>query len=252
MPYIVPSILENSFEKFAEVFNKIDGLAECIEIDVMDGIFVPNKSFEDIERLNELNPLSKWKLHLMVDDALAAIAKWKDIKNVAKIVFHIESRSDPLACVDAIRGQGRQVGIAIKSETPLEAVKPYLGLIDELTFMTVNPGQQGGKFLSDVGEKIKAFNNLTTVIPAKAGIRDLAMADSRFRGNDSLIATDSLDVRRGNGSVPLVAVDGGINKNTIAIAKSWGVDIFGVGSAIAKAENPKKVYEELLKKAGKV
>lgn len=197
-------------------FNKVDGLAEYVEIDIMDGIFVPNKSFEDIERLNELNPKSKFQLHLMVGGALAEIAKWKNIKNVGRIIFHIESDSNPHKCISAIRDQGRQAGIAIKLETPLDAILPYFGIIDELLFMTVHPGRQGGKFLPEVGDTIKAFNYL-----ANQPVHQFT-------------------------NKPLIGVDGGINKDTIGLVGSWGVDIIGVGSAIAKAENPKKAYEELL------
>jgi len=215
MPSIVPSILENSFEKFAEILEKIDGLTPLIEIDVMDGIFVPNKSFQDVERLNDLNPKSKFQLHLMVDDALGEIERWKDIKNVAKIIFHIETSSNPHKCISAIREQNREVGIAIKLDTPLDAITPYFGIIDELLFMTVNPGRQGGKFLPEVGDKIKAFNFFAN------------QPVNQFRDK------------------PRIGVDGGINKDTIAVASSWGVEIFGVGSAIAKTEDPKKSYEEL-------
>lgn len=74
--------------------------------------------------------------------------------------------------------------------------------------MTVHPGKQGAKFLPEMKRKIQNFTALK--------------------------------------QRPLCLADGGINVETIAVVESWGVDIANVGSAISKASDVKKAYEELM------
>ena len=124
---VIPSILENSFEQFASRLKAIEQVAPLVEIDVMDGIFVDSQSFTDIEKINELNTPVKFQLHFMVENPLAEIEKWKKIKNISRVIFHIESKSDPISCLNAIRANCWQAGIALQTDTPLSAVAPYAG-----------------------------------------------------------------------------------------------------------------------------
>lgn len=204
---IIPTILVSSFDEFAMQARKLEGVCDYAQIDVMDGIFVPNKSFSDIEKINGLKSDLKWELHLMVADPLAEMAKWKEVKNVFRVIFHIEATADPEKIIAAIHGNCWQAGIALNPETPLPAIEPYLNLVDLILFLTIHPGKQGTKFLPEVKEKIK----------------ELARLDKK----------------------PLIAVDGGIKSHNIAEIKSWGVDIFCVGSALVMAKDIKKTYKEL-------
>lgn len=182
--------------------------ASVIQIDIMDGQFVASQSFSDLERINELNSPAKFEIHLMVKHPLIWIAKLKEVKNITRVIFHIESDDDPKKCLDEIIKNGWKAGIAIKAETPLEKVSPYYDIVDEILFMTVNPGQQGGEFLPSVREKILNFTALQ--------------------------------------NRPLCAVDGGLNETNILEVKDWGVEIFGIGSAIAKTANPAKEYYKFM------
>lgn len=204
---IIPAILVGTFEEFAAQIEKLEGLFPLIQIDVMDGIFVANKSFDDIEKINELKTNIKFDLHLMVVDPLAELEKWKGIKNISRVIFHVEANGDHRRTIGSIRALCLEAGLALKPTTPLSAVLPYIPLIDVLLFMTVEPGRQGAKFLPAVGEKIKEFKK-------------------QEKG-------------------PFLAADGGINKNTIALVKSWGIDIFYVGSAITRAKDIQKANKEL-------
>jgi len=229
MPTIIPSILVPTFDEFARQARRLEGVTDIVQIDVMDGQFVANKSFDEIEKINDLNLKLNWELHLMVAHPLEELEKWTEIKNIQRVIFHIESLDDPKEVVAHIRGKCWGAGIALNPETPLSAIEPYVDLVDVVLFMTVHPGQQGAKFLPEVGEKMKKF--ITTPHPLL-----------RKEGTD----TDS-PLRRGRerGGLPLIAVDGGVNENNIALIKSWGVDIFGVGSAISQARDVKEAYKKL-------
>lgn len=208
-PIIIPTILVPTFDEFSLQIEKLFPLFKLVQIDVMDGIFVDNKSFDDVDKINQIANLPDLELHLMVEHPLHEIEKWEKIKNVKKIIFHIESKDDPIAVCNSISGICSQSGIALKPGTPLTAVNPYLDRVTEVLFLAVNPGRQGNPFLPEVGDKIK----------------ELAGRPVR----------------------PIIGVDGGINEKNIGLVRAWGAEIFCVGSALTGAKNLKKVYNNLLK-----
>ena len=205
---IIPAILVNTFEEFTAHIKRVENLFDLAQIDVMDGEFVPNKSFSEIDEINNLKTNIKFELHLMVTHPLAELQKWKNIKNISRVIFHIESKDNPEEVINYCRGKCWQVGIAINPETGLETIKPYLNLIDEVLFLTVHPGKQGALFLPEVGQKIKEFAKIKTRL--------------------------------------LCAVDGGIKMHNIKEVASWGVDVFCVGSSLIMADDVKKTKEELM------
>jgi ribulose-phosphate 3-epimerase len=133
----------------------------------------------------------------MIEDPLRYVADFARAGSDA-IVFHVEAAEDPTAVIEAIRSAGRQSGIALNPETPADAVHPYLEVVDLLLVMTVHPGFGGQAFLADVLPKLTAL----------AGE----------------IADRGLDVP--------VAVDGGVNEETIAAAYGAGGEILVIGSAL--------------------
>lgn len=207
---IIPAILEKSFADFADKAKKLS-FAPLIQIDIMDGEFVPSKSFEEIEKINDLDLQNEWELHLMVRHPLLAINKWKIVKNIKRIIFHIESEDNPLDVIKTIKSHGYEVGIAVNPGTNKFEILPYINDIDEILFLTVIPGTQGAPFESSVQDSII---ELKTILEVKE--KDL-----------------------------LIAADGSINKSNIQELKKWGVNNFCVGSAIVGTDDSKKAYEEL-------
>jgi len=209
---IIPALLCETFSDFQQKLARVEPIFNLVQIDIMDGVFVPNKSFFDIEKINELKTKTKFEVHLMVEHPLQEIEKWLEIKNLERIIFHIESKDNPDEVIAQIRGACKQVGMATNPETPFAIIKPYLNKIDEILFMTVNPGAQGREFLPEIKNKI---------------IECAATANH-----------------------PTIAVDGGINIKNIGQVKSWGVEIAYTGSSITLAEDTKKAYNTLKQAAG--
>lgn len=208
---IIPAILVKTFDDFAQQAKKLS-FAPLVQIDVMDGEFVPNKSFEEIDKINELNLNNKWELHLMVNHPLKEIEKWKKVKNIKRVIFHIECEDHPSEVIKTIKENDWEVAIAINPETDKYDILPYISQIDEILFMTVHPGQQGAPFVEEVQDNIIELKKILEIKHA--------------------------DI--------IVAADGSIKKNNIQKIKSWGVNNFCVGSAIISAPDPKVAYEELL------
>lgn len=189
---IAPAILVSNFKDFADQTKHLESFFEYAQIDVMDGIFVTNKSFAGIEKINDLETKLKFELHLMVEHPLEELKKWQNVKNIFRVIFHIESKDDPQTCIDEILKYGWQAGIALNPETPLTVIEPYYKLVDVVMFMTVHPGEHGAPYLPEVREKIKEFCNWS--------------------------------------DRPMCAVDGGINSENMEELKSIGVEIFNIGS----------------------
>lgn len=204
---VIPAILETTFDRFAELRNMISGFSDMAQIDVMDGFFVPSKSFDETEKINELGDDVKYELHLMVKRPIEEIQKWKKVNNITRVIFHIECDDEPEAVISEIKNCGWSAGLAINPETDTELLDKYFEKVDEILFLTVHPGEQGAKFLPEVGEKIRSLSSLP--------------------------------------GHPPIGADGGINENNIAEVKSWGAEIFCIGSAITRANNPKESYKEL-------
>jgi len=210
-PLIAPAILTDSFEKFTTEVRRVENLFPYAQIDVMDGLFVLNRSFSEIKKVNEVKTNLKYELHLMVENPLEEIKKWKKIKNVFRAIFHIESLSDPIKTIQAIRANSWQAGIAVNPDTPLQSIESYLDTVNLILFMTVFPGTQGAAFQ---GKLVK----------------------------DKIIAFTKLKKR------PLCAVDGGITRENISEVRSWGVEIFNIGSRLVMVEDIKNTYRELRNK----
>ncbi len=205
---ITPALLNTTFEDFARDVKKVEGLFSYAQIDVMDGEFVPNTSFTEIEKINTLESSLKWELHLMVAHPIAELAKWSDVKNIFRIIFHTESSDDPASAIAWARERQLEVGVALNPETPLEKISEYKEQLNVVQFMTVHPGRQGNPFLPGVLEKIKAFTNV---------------ADRAF-----------------------CSVDGAVTSANIASLQAAGVDIANVGSALMKAADTEQAHTELL------
>ena len=84
------------------------------------------------------------------------------------IIFHIEATANPSALIMRIREAGRQVGLAVNPETPVETLLPWLPYMDEVLVMAVDPGFAGGRFLPSVVGKVRRLrreiNRLDRVI----------------------------------------------------------------------------------------
>lgn len=208
IPLIVPAILTDDFSTFQEQLAKVSAHFSSVQIDVIDGIFLPHKTFSERAELKDLNSEAYFELHLMVQDPLAEIAKWAEIDSVTGAVFHIEADVDPKKCIDVIKQHGWKAGIALNPETPLEKILPYVNMADEILFMTVHPGQQGAAFVPAVLEKIKEYKKLNT------------------------------------GAV--CSADGGINKTDIKDVAAAGVEKMYIGSMLTKAEDTDAAHQELI------
>ena len=170
----------------------IDLLTKCdidyLHLDIMDGIFVKNKTWDISEIKNLINYNKPLDVHLMVSDVYKYVDEYKDL-NPEFITFHYEVDLDIMDIISYIKKYNIKVGLSIKPNTKVDEIIPYLPYLDLILVMSVEPGEGGQKFIIDSVNKIKKLKEL--------------------KGDY------------------LIEVDGGINDSTISLVKDVDIAVIG-------------------------
>jgi len=157
MVEIIPSILVKTEEEFLEQSRAVADVLNMIQLDIADGVFVPNTTWADPDVVAEHLTLD-CELHLMVQDPVEEVRKWADVVQVKRVFVHYESRTDDIADVLAqIHSYGWDVGVVLNPGTPIDVLDSFLEEVDAVMFMGVNPGFQGQTLIPEVLENMKAF-----------------------------------------------------------------------------------------------
>ncbi len=183
--------------------------AEMIHIDVMDGKFVPNYTFDH----NFVSNIRK-KTNLLLDCHLMIESPELFVKQFAEagadiITIHFEACKNLEKILQDIRALNCLAGVAINPETDPKKISEIVksGLVDVVLVMSVNPGKCGQKYIEGSDEKVRFLKSLNENIK--------------------------------------VEVDGGINAETSVPLKNAGADILVSGSFIFNAKSPKNAIKLL-------
>jgi ribulose-phosphate 3-epimerase len=161
MVIVAPSILSADFARLGEqVAESERGGAGRIHIDVMDGHFVPNLSLgpaivASLRRVTRL-PL---EVHLMVEQPERFLGAFLDA-GADSLIAHLEVLPDPRPFARHLHDRGKRAGVAVRPDTPVEALAPCLGEIDLALCMTVHPGFSGQAFLPESPGRIGRLREL--------------------------------------------------------------------------------------------
>ena len=153
---VVPAVIAKSQEELEGILDKIGDSAGLIQLDIMDGKFVPNHSLDFGFRL----PQEKhtYEAHLMVNDPDAWIESFGS--QVDTIIAHFESPATTPNTIRLIKKMGKKASLALNPETEIENAADYLDNLDQVLIMTVNPGFYGSPFLPEVMGKITTLRKM--------------------------------------------------------------------------------------------
>lgn len=191
---------------------------DYFHIDVMDGIFVENNTVQKMKKYCEyLNNISNLPIdvHLMVTNVKEYVNEFLVFKpNIITVHLEAFSNKDELKeIIKYIKENNTRVGISIKPDTKIDEIFDILKYIHQVLIMTVEPGKGGQSLIPQTLEKVEALNEF--------------------------IKKENIDID--------IEVDGGINEKTATEAKKAGANILVAGTAITRAEDYKKIVEELKK-----
>lgn len=183
---IIPAVIAKSQKELDEQINKVKDFVELIQIDIMDGKFVPNSSIDFDFTIPSSN--CKFEAHLMITNPLEWIENhWETVDT---ILVHFEATNDPDEIIELARKNNKRVGFALNPETSVEKIKKYLDEIDEILIMTVTPGFYGSKFLPEALQKVEDLRNLKPDldIEVDGGITDETIKQAYLAGANMFVS----------------------------------------------------------------
>ena len=206
MVILSPSLLASDFANLErEILKVYENGCEYLHLDVMDGVFVNNISFglpivSSIRRICD----AVFDVHLMIANPARYITEFSNA-GADLINFHIEACKSNEEIFDALKlieKCEKKCALAIKPSTPVEALTPFLGLLDMVLVMSVEPGFGGQAFIESSLEKIEYLSDIK------------CEKDYKFD----------------------IQVDGGVNLENVGRIKQAGANIIVAGSTIFGAD----------------
>ncbi len=153
---IIPAVIAKTQKELDDIFSRIKDSARLLQLDIMDGEFVPNNSLDFNFRLPEKKYL--YEAHLMIDNP----ENWVDEnwERVDTVIAHFESVKNPERIIESVKKKGKKIAFALNPDTDTDLILNYIDSIDQVLVMTVNPGFYGGKFLPEMSDKIRRLRKL--------------------------------------------------------------------------------------------
>ena len=213
---IAPSILSADFTRLGEEVQAAEAAGvDRVQIDVMDGRFVPNITF-GTQVVRALRPLTSLTLevHLMVTPPEDFIDHFAEA-GADTLIVHQEATPHLHRCIQRIHSLGKKAAVAINPSTPVSVLSEVLNSLQLVLVMTVNPGFGGQEFIPETLGKLRSLRRSFT--------------------------ERALDCD--------LEVDGGIHEQTAHQVVEAGADVLVAGSAVFGAKDGAKAAVERLLRA---
>lgn len=196
MKYITPSLLNLEQKDRIQVANElIENGIKWIHYDVMDGHFVPNTAItvEQIQSIKNNTQKHIMDAHLMVQNPRPYFDQLINI--VDYITFHYEAvnKNELLQILQDYQNKIK-IGLAIKPNTSVTEIAPFLPYLNLVLVMSVEPGAGGQAFIESSVAKIAQLKqeiiqqNLPILIQVDGGINNITSQKCWQAQADALVA----------------------------------------------------------------
>lgn len=185
------------FHAVIEYAKKMQGKADFLHCDVMDGKFVEKITYDAglVQNINQ-NSLIALDVHLMCDEPLKLIDDYLHAgSNIITVHYEaFENKGEIGQAIKKIKEGGALAGISFKPETSVKELRIYLHDVDVVLVMSVEPGESGQKFMPEAIDKIRELdrirkeNSFNYKIEVDGGINDLNAPEIIEAGADMLVS----------------------------------------------------------------
>ena len=215
---IAPSIIAGDMTNLEkEVKRCVDGRADYIHLDIMDGQFVPSTTFDHV-KIKELRPLTviPFDTHLMIDEPIRHVKDYIDAgSDIITVHAEVCDASTFGEIHDLLKSSQVGVGLAINPDTELpEWAKKFIPSLDQFIVMSVVPGKSGQKYIESSHEKTQKLAQI--------------LKENKFEG--------------------YIEADGGVTQDNIGTCFADGARAFVGGSAIIGQNDVRLVIREFRNK----
>jgi len=211
MGRLAASILAADFGHLADQMRLVEQHAEIFHIDIMDGHFVPPIALGGVVVASVRSVTQRtFHGHLMVEAPETFFEELSEA-GMDVVSFHMEAVKDPEPSIRKARGAGMGVGLTVNMGTPVEALFPYLGAVDDVMLMSIEPGWSGQKLDPAVLARVQAVRRE--------------------------IDRQGLDIG--------LEVDGGVRLDNARRCVEAGANVLIAASAIFQAEDPAGAAQQL-------
>ena len=158
---IAPSIIAGDMTNLEKEIKRCDdGRADYIHLDVMDGQFVPNTTFDHV-KIKELRPLTiiPFDAHLMINEPVKHVKDYIDAgSDIITVHTEVCDESSFGEIHDILKSNQVSVGLAINPDTEIpDWSKKFFSSLYQLIIMSVVPGKSGQKYIESSHEKTQKF-----------------------------------------------------------------------------------------------
>lgn len=204
---VIPVILAKDEKTMKRRLTLIEPYVRLVQIDVMDGAFVRNKTWHDAAKIASWKKNLQYELHLMVNDPIDVMNHWLKVRGLKRVIFHAETPQKLGHLIQTAKRHKLDVGIAVSPGTPLKKISPFIKKIDMVLVMGGKPGKSGQRLNRKTLDTVKTLRKRYPKLP--------------------------------------IGFDMGVNEKTIPDLVRAGVTRLNAASAIFKSKSPFKKIESL-------
>lgn len=203
---IVPAILTADFTTLEREVRAAERFATFLQLDITDGRFVPTTSITSAD-IASIGPRIPFEIHLMLERPEEVLQDYLAV-GAKRIILHRSSTDQSHELFKTITGAGCEAGLAVSPSTLATEYLPLLPLVQQMTFVAVELGYQGGVLIPGALQHARTFHRQHPEIPME--------------------------------------IDGGIKETNIRGVLKVGADRLVVGSGIWKTADPEATYRRLV------